>query len=161
MKTKPPGRRSRVMRFPLAPLCCATVALAGCMHFSMTVEPSPASSSAVAPEEAADAWYRAGDETLRSALARTPSDAPARNVIVFIGDGMSLATVTAARILEGQLRGQPGEENMLSFEHLPWVGLSKTYSVNAQVPESASTATAMLTGVKTKSEVLGVTDDTT
>jgi alkaline phosphatase len=125
----------------------------------MTPEPPPASSSAIAPEEAADAWYRAGDETLRSALARRMSDEPARNVILFIGDGMSLSTVTAARILEGQLRGQPGEENMLSFERLPWTGLSKTYSVNAQVSDSASTATAMLTGVKTKSDVLGVSSD--
>src|SRR6185436_34314 len=79
----------------------------------------------------------------------------------FIGDGMSLATVTAARILEGQLRGQSGEENMLSFERMPWTGLSKTYSVNAQVSDSAATATAILTGMKTKSEVLGVSEGIT
>jgi len=149
------------LRSPLVPLCCATCALAACIHIEVTPSSPPADTAAVAPAEASDAWYRAGDETLRSALARNISDEPARNVILFIGDGMSLSTVTAARILEGQLRGQPGEENMLSFERLPWTGLSKTYSVNAQVSDSASTATAMLTGVKTKSEVLGVSAEIT
>ena len=33
----------------------------------------------------------------------------AKNIILFVGDGMGVSTVTAARILEGQLRGEPGE----------------------------------------------------
>ena len=45
----------------------------------------------------------------------------ARNVILFLGDGMGVSTVTAARILEGQLRGESGEENWLSFETLPYL----------------------------------------
>ena len=40
----------------------------------------------------------------------------ARNAILFVGDGMGVSTVTAARILDGQLRGEPGEENLLAFE---------------------------------------------
>ena len=85
-----------------------------------------------------------------------PPGARARNVILFIGDGMGISTVTAARILEGQLRGEPGEENMLAFEELPYLALAKTYSVNLQVPDSAATATAMCSGVKTNAYVLGV-----
>lgn len=57
----------------------------------------------------------------------------AKNVIVFIGDGMGMSTITAARIYKGQLTGKSGEENFLSFEHFPIVGLSKTYNVNKQV----------------------------
>ena len=38
-----------------------------------------------------------------------------KNVILFLGDGMGVSTVTAARILEGQLMGGSGEENFLSF----------------------------------------------
>ena len=57
----------------------------------------------------------------------------AKNVIVFIGDGMGMSTITAARIYRGQLRGKSGEENQLSFEQFPTVGLSKTYNVNKQV----------------------------
>jgi alkaline phosphatase len=80
----------------------------------------------------------------------------ARNVVLFIGDGMGISTVTAARILEGQLRGEPGEENLLAFEHLPYVALSKTYNTNQQVPDSAGTATAMLTGTKTRAGMISV-----
>src|SRR5262245_43388443 len=125
------------MRSLLVTTCSTTFALAACVHIEMKPSAPAAAASVVAPEQAFDAWYRAGEEALRSALARRVSDEPARNVILFIGDGMSLSTVTAARILEGQLRGQPGEENMLSFERMPWTGLSKTYSVNAQVSDSA------------------------
>jgi alkaline phosphatase len=56
-----------------------------------------------------------------------------KNVIVFIGDGMGMSTITAARIYKGQLAGKSGEENQLSFEHFPTVGLSKTYNVDKQV----------------------------
>ena len=40
----------------------------------------------------------------------------AKNVILFVGDGMGVSTVTAARILDGQNQGKPGEEHQLSFE---------------------------------------------
>jgi alkaline phosphatase len=80
----------------------------------------------------------------------------AKNVILFLGDGMGPSTVTAARIYDGQLHGHPGEENLLAFETFPYVALSKTYSVNAQVAESAATMTAIMTGVKTKEDVIGL-----
>ena len=40
-------------------------------------------------------------------------------MILFVGDGMSLTTVAAARILEGQRKGAPGEENRLGWETFP------------------------------------------
>ncbi len=80
----------------------------------------------------------------------------ARNVILFVGDGMGVSTVTAARIIEGQLRGESGEENELYFETFPNVALSKTYNVNAQVSDSAGTMTAMVTGIKTDAGVISV-----
>jgi len=80
----------------------------------------------------------------------------AKNVILFIGDGMGISTITAARIYEGQKRGETGEENSLSFEKFPNVALVKTYNTNAQVPDSAGTATAMHSGVKTRIGVLGI-----
>lgn len=49
----------------------------------------------------------------------------AKNVIIFIGDGMGGTTVTAARILRGQNHGNPGEETVLAFEEFPNVALSK------------------------------------
>jgi alkaline phosphatase len=70
----------------------------------------------------------------------------AKNVILFVGDGMGIATITAARILEGQRKGQSGEDNRLSFEEFPQSALVRTFSANQQVSDSAPTATALVTG---------------
>ena len=83
----------------------------------------------------------------------------AKNIILFVGDGMGVSTVTAARILEGQQRGMLGEENSLSFGRFPFVGLTKTYNVDAQTPDSAGTMTAIISGVKTDIGTLGVDED--
>ncbi|WP_296719413.1 alkaline phosphatase [Erythrobacter sp.] len=85
-----------------------------------------------------------------------PAEPKAKNVILFIGDGMGISTITAARIYEAQKRGETGEENSLSFEKFDNVALVKTYNTNAQVPDSAGTATAMHSGVKTRIGVLGI-----
>jgi alkaline phosphatase len=134
---------------------CAALVQCACAPGALE-QPQPKGENAVPAAPAANEWYRAGAQALEAAQARVVHEGPARNVILFVGDGMSLATVTAARILEGQLKGGTGEENSLAFERMPWVGLAKTYSVNAQVPDSAATATALLSGVKTLSEVVGV-----
>lgn len=49
----------------------------------------------------------------------------AKNVILFIGDGMGVSTLTAARILKGQLAGHSGEEEELHFEKFPKIALIK------------------------------------
>lgn len=88
-----------------------------------------------------------------------PRDGHARNLILFIGDGMGITTVTAARILDGQLRGETGEENQLSFERFGYTALAKTYNSNQQVPDSAGTITAIMTGVKTRAGVINIGPD--
>jgi len=115
-----------------------------------------AATTALAREENPGQWYADGAAELRKTLQLKPNEARARNVILFIGDGMSLTTVTAARIFDGQLRGDNGEENSLSFEELPYTALAKTYNTNQQVPDSAGTMTAIMSGVKTKSGFIGV-----
>jgi alkaline phosphatase len=91
------------------------------------------------------------------AVAAAPAEPPrAKNVILFIGDGMGISTITAARIYAGQKLGQTGEEYVLPFETFQNVALVKTYNVNAQVPDSAGTATAMHSGEKTNIGVLGI-----
>lgn len=110
----------------------------------------------VIAEESPKQWFQDGRAVLEAHKKRTPITGRAKNVILFIGDGMGVSTVTAARILEGQQRGEPGEENLLSFERLPWTALVKTYNTNQQVSDSAGTMTAMVTGVKTKAGVLSM-----
>ncbi|NNE42094.1 MAG: alkaline phosphatase [Marinicaulis sp.] len=83
----------------------------------------------------------------------------ARNVILFIGDGMGVSTVTTMRIYAGQLEGMPGEEYILPFEAFENVALVKTYNTNQQVPDSAGTASAMHTGLKTRAGVMNVGPD--
>jgi len=89
------------------------------------------------------------------AASETPAAGKAKNVILFIGDGMGVSTVTAARIYAGQKQGQSGEEYVLPFETFDNVALVKTYNTDAQVADSAGTASAMHTGVKTRIGVLG------
>jgi alkaline phosphatase len=127
---------------------------------ALLVAAAPAGAPPAAPgaDREADPWFRSGREAVARVRALEPPRGTARNVILFVGDGMGPATVTAARILEGQLRGEPGEENLLSFEGLPYLALAKTYNTNQQVSDSAGTMTALVSGVKTKAGVLGVSD---
>lgn len=104
-------------------------------------------------EESAQWWFRDG---AAQAAIRGAMDGKAKNVILFVGDGMSLPTVAAARILDGQLKGGAGEDNRLSWEHFPSTALSKTYNTDLQTPDSAGTMSAMATGVKTRSGVISI-----
>ncbi|HBY85054.1 MAG TPA: alkaline phosphatase [Colwellia sp.] len=107
-------------------------------------------------------WYEQGQNILGQAQLNAKSLVNARgkakNVILFVGDGMGLSTVTAARILAGQKLGKLGEEHELSFDKFPYSGFAKTYNVDAQTPDSAGTMTAMMSGVKTDAGVIGVSE---
>ena len=80
----------------------------------------------------------------------------AKNVILFIGDGMGISTITATRIFDGQSKDMKGEENSLAFDNFENVALIKTYNTNAQVPDSAGTATAIMSGYKTNIGTINV-----
>jgi alkaline phosphatase len=89
-------------------------------------------------EEYAEYWIKSGQERLQFEIQRQREAAKSRgkvakNVILFIGDGMGMSTITASRIYKNQLAGGYGEENGLRFEGFPFVGLSKTYEVDSQV----------------------------
>ncbi len=101
-----------------------------------------------------ESWLEDGAKAVAERAAQPINTKRAKNVILFIGDGMGVSTLTAGRILEGQMQGQSGEENYLSFERFPYTALVKTYNVNAQVPDSAGTASALNTGVKTRIGVI-------
>lgn len=116
-----------------------------------TVEPDN-----ISGKESPDWWYQQGELRVKELAQMQQFPKQAKNVILFIGDGMNITTITAARILEGQLAGQYGEENQLSFEKFPQTALSKTYNTNLQTPDSAGTMTAMMTGIKTKGGVISV-----
>jgi alkaline phosphatase len=98
-------------------------------------------------DETVDYWIRSGQERLHSEIRRQQQAARtkgnvAKNVILFIGDGMGMSTITATRIYKNQLKGGLGEENGLSFEQFPVVGLAKTYEVDVQVIKRCRTIVA-------------------
>jgi len=104
---------------------------------------------------------QAQSQSQNSAVAKPAptKDAKAKNVILFIGDGMGISTITAARIFDGQSKGMSGEDNKLSFEEFQNLALVKTYNLDAQVADSAGTASAMNTGVKTQIGKINVSPD--
>ncbi|MCM2680658.1 alkaline phosphatase [Echinimonas agarilytica] len=118
-----------------------------------------ATASVVPDSQLTNTWYTDAQNQLTAKLARTQTNTKAKNVILFVGDGMGISTLTAARILEGQLAGKMGEEGYLSFETMPYTALAKTYNVDAQTPDSAGTMTAMVSGIKTDVGVIGVDED--
>jgi len=122
---------------------------------------SQAAKPVVQGPESVQEWFQSGQQFINAANNEIkPNNRRAKNIILFVGDGMGVSTTTAARILEGQMRGQPGEENQLFFEKLPFLALSKTYSWDQQTSDSAPTMTAMVTGYKARESMLSV-DHTT
>lgn len=146
------SNQRRSLRLPLA--LTAAIALFG---VALLLFPPPDDGAGVAPltEDDAEYWREQGREALARASRPSPPP-PARNVILFIGDGMGISTVTAARILAGQQAGGPGENHRLHMENLPRTGFAKTYNVNQQVPDSAGTMSAIMTGVKTDAGLISV-----
>ncbi|XP_047444343.1 alkaline phosphatase-like [Mugil cephalus] len=101
-------------------------------------------------------WNNQASQAIHDAMNIQPNMHQAKNLILFLGDGMGVPTVTAARILKGQLAGKSGEETSLVMDTFPYLALSKTYNVDQQMPDSAATATAYLGGVKANYGTLGV-----
>lgn len=77
-------------------------------------------------------------------------DHRAKNVIFFLGDGMGINTLTAARIFAA------GEDGELAIDKLPESAFVKTFSNDAQVTDSAASMAAYMTGVKQNNNVVSM-----
>ena len=134
--------------------------IATAIGFTLAI--SAAANAGVLPQSQTQSqWYESAQTTLatKQSQAQEEQQTKAKNVILFVGDGMGVSTLTAARILAGQREGQLGEEGLLSFEAFPYSAQVKTYNVDAQTPDSAGTMTAMASGVKTDVGVIGVNEN--
>lgn len=107
------------MRLTLLPAATLLATLAGC---------------ATAPP--------ASTPTATAAQGVNAVDHRAKNIIFFLGDGMGINTLTAARIFAA------GEDGELAIDKLPESAFVKTFSNNAQVTDSAASMAAYMTGVK-------------
>lgn len=75
-------------------------------------------------------WRKIGLQTLKKRLSssnvKNLEEHKAKNIIIFVGDGMGLTTITAGRIFKGQKYGATyGEESSLVFDDFPHTGLAK------------------------------------
>ena len=78
------------------------------------------------------------------------SSKKAKNVILLIGDGMSISQISAYRLLNG------GPNSRISVDKFPYSGIVLTHSEDGIVTDSASSATAYSTGYKTNNTYLGL-----
>jgi alkaline phosphatase len=76
----------------------------------------------------ADKWRNNGKNKIDAVLNKQKNTNIAKNVILFLGDGMGITTVTSGRILKGQLKNLPGEEEITVMESLDDTALSKVIS---------------------------------
>ena len=104
-------------------------------------------------------YFKSSQADFNRVLALKPNTSRAKNVILLIGDGYGVATMTAARIFEGQQRKADGPSNKLAHEALPYSALSRTYAHDSIVTDSAPSAVAMTTGVKSNNNMLGLSGD--
>lgn len=108
------------------------------------------------PQQDTAAYRAQGEAALARLKATSAPETKARNVIIFIGDGMGVSTITAARIFAGQALGRDGESYQAAMDSLDHTALVKTYSHDTQVADSAPTATAIMAGVKTRNGIIGI-----
>lgn len=101
-------------------------------------------------EETAEFWLNKAKDFVEEQVKKEPNMKQAKNIIMFLGDGMSHPTIAAARVAMG------GEAEKVAFEKFPYTASSKTYCVDVQVADSACTATAYLSGVKNNDGMIGL-----
>jgi alkaline phosphatase len=100
---------------------------------------------------------KAGDKTAEVSweVFDTSAGGKAKNVILFIGDGMSIAHRTAARIMsKGLVEGRYGGE--LAIDDMPHMALVSTSGTDSVVTDSANSMSAYATGHKSCVNALGV-----
>ena len=91
-----------------------------------------------------------GPDTKPSMTLERVSKPKAKNVILFIGDGMGPNQVALAKFATG------GPDHKLSFENFPITGIVYNHSSDSLYTDSAAAATTWATGVKTKNGYLAV-----
>ena len=91
-----------------------------------------------------------GSDTKLSAPLESTSQLKAKNIILLIGDGMGPNQVALAKFATG------GSDHRLSFENFPFTGIVYTHSANSLYTDSAASATAWSTGIRTINQFLAI-----
>ena len=111
--------------------------------------------------QAQSKWFSDAEAKIQEMVARQTNTNRARNVILFTSDGNGVGTNYAIRLFSGQQAGGLGDDYVQPHEAFPHAALIKTYSSNGQTPDSAPTAAAMNSGIKTKNGMINILDTVT
>ncbi len=148
---------NRLFRLIMCISILLSLSLISCRESQVTVEPTETEQVSMLAYlqsnslEQTNYWFTQGKAHIDNLELSTISQATkAKNIILFIGHGMGISTLTAARIKAGQetANHQGGEEYKLSFEKFPYSSLLKTSSKTHFSSDAGSSMTAMMTGVK-------------
>ena len=75
-----------------------------------------------------DYWLKLGQDLIEAEISKQKINKVDKNIVFFLGDGMSIPTVMAARIYKGKKDGKSGEETDMTFDKFPYVALSRVSS---------------------------------
>lgn len=100
-----------------------------------------------------------GNTTSATWTVREPQDAGGKNVILFVADGGSVGTFTAARLLSRGIQQGTYNENLV-FEDFEEFGLLSSSGVDSIITDSANSASAYNTGHKSSVNATGGYADT-
>jgi len=78
-----------------------------------------------------------------------------KNIVLFIGDGMTIANRTAARVLSKGIK-EGKYLDKLSFDDMPYTALIGTSGVDSLITDSANSMSAYTTGHKSSVNAMGV-----
>lgn len=108
-----------------------------CVAIALSIGSAGVTAQVLPNHQTSNAWFEEANANIAMKEKTMNTPTTAKNVILFVDDGMGISTLTAARIFEGQSMGMLGKEHELYFENFPHTSLVKTYNTNSQVPDSA------------------------
>ncbi|GKT88821.1 alkaline phosphatase [Colletotrichum tofieldiae] len=104
-------------------------------------------------------YYNGTKKTLAEWFVRPlAEEKKAKNVILFIGDGMTTNMITAARLL-GHKSINGKYQSRMQMDQFPILGHQMTHSVDSFITDSANSASALYSGHKGTSDSMGVYSD--
>ncbi|KAJ3099482.1 hypothetical protein HDU97_003019, partial [Phlyctochytrium planicorne] len=116
------------------------------------------------PSGTYDISITTGSEELKAQwVVKGSSTRKAKNVVLFIGDGMATSMISAARYLSQKTKFGKFEkgDGFLSFEKFPGLGRISTNGIDSIITDSANSAATYNSGQKGYVNALNVYSDTT
>ncbi|ETN44615.1 uncharacterized protein HMPREF1541_10285 [Cyphellophora europaea CBS 101466] len=103
--------------------------------------------------------YQDGETTVANWTVRDiGAERKAKNVILFVGDGMTTNMITAARLI-GHQQVNGVYQTKMALDQFPVLGHQMTHSLDSFITDSANSATSLYAGHKTTVNALGVYAD--